>query len=1257
MKCNSKPTFNSLKSNEENSVRVLNVPKERISGAEINRPVAFLSSVIDDRKCRKKKQKKPRDRGTLLDFFDNEVKDRVYNSYEVQLDQPQTDLLRNFYNERPRTRLTAKMSNGHLQIDEAMLKQEVQQESRKRWLFESTNKAIPERFARTVQLFDDSDYSFSKVREPLVSKMKNHRLDDEDDGEVGAAVTSKSNQRNLRPVSAPAARFNFQNYEKPVLSNTLSKSISHDDNNGFFSNSNNISPKNRGIASAEGIDFNRSLTESHILSNIDSYFHRNSDILLFLDCLKMNILPTLKSGGLHVMNEDLMKDIHEIHEELDKTLKPSYSNGRKKRDLLLIENHFPASNLLLVKIPPVLLKNNYIVSLDLTNHSIGNDKGIILSDLFAYCPSLEIIKLSNNRFTDSCLFRIIKAIFQHTVCRYLDISYNVVEKSTALLLCEQLIGSSCHLEYLNLNHCDLTDEYSSLIIESLIDNKRLEVLLLKAAGIGADESRYVNKWMNFFENNIALVELCLSENYIKKQFFRKIFHSLITSSQSKIKKVDFSYNQISDHDALVASPGLEGNKVLEFLNFSHNLIESKGALALIVYSSLKDGRLQEVNLLGNNQICETVFYYSIQAMKKVVNYCELAKDEIMNEMRKLGESESSQAIQEKFSPLRKSCLFLLQPDKTIPSSSALMVHITKQVNRPKKQEIVVEDVKKGSKKPKEKVASVDVVEENNLSRRPLSFAFDPLNLHGNYDLSLDDPYHHLIAKMIFESIHYHPFSSFREIKWFNPRMKVYEYFSFYRKNTSVSLPFTSNQKKTNSKDVNQTKKSSDPFSYEEEDDEAVEEEKRKEVELNKKIQSPVITLPYFNKNQNLFILVEKVVSKMISINQNETIDNYLTTEKTKKFRMSFEKEGYIGENEKKILDKTEKERKEKLLLEIKSLLLIVMNEKFQFHVSLEIIDDLLVTWNNCNISVTDMRMFLSSPFSFLTKLLSILFEFCLKEIKKKDSLSLYEEQLDYRSMISKITMNEFKSFFIRFLDQRPDTREEKECDGGDDLQKYFSEITIDHPFFIKAILKRNQHKQDSEDAERTSLFDIYSMNSVQFLQKHLTSSLHNCLTITNLQNTELSSLNDFYNPYLVLGLNQPYSLPFEGKLSCFVDIPFSCVSMIPYNRFARNSFHFFVESFLSSSLSSAVDTVSQNKYQYFNDFLFRILENYENYLFLSYSQAEEILKILLISQTNIKYFSAMTLIEKLMFQMYSFRDFRQFLIRNLYFNQVRFLLF
>jgi hypothetical protein len=515
MKSEAKSSFNSLM-NEEDYFRPQNEPKalnrrSRPISAQINRPVAFLSSLktsggkrdgerlanisgepefpFGDRKNKKKKQKKPRDRGTLLDFFDAEVKDRVYNTPEVKLDLPETDSLRGFYNERPRTRITARVSNGHLQIDEAMLKQEVQQESRKRWLFESTNKAIPERFARRVQLFDESDYSFNKVREPLVAKMKDLSLDDEDDGNLNGQV-NKSTRKNLRPLSAPAAvakgRFNFQNYEKPVYGNTLSKSNSHDPNDDDSPNV-AISPKNREIISAEGFDFNRSLTESHVLFNTDGYYHRNSDLLLFIDCLKTNILPTLKSGGLHVMNEDIMKDINEIYDQLDNTLKLSFTNGKRKRDLLLLENHFPASNLLLMKIPPVLLKNNFIVSLNLTNQSIGNERGIILSDLFPYCPSLEIIKLSNNRFTDSCLFRILRLLFQHTSCRYMDMCLYVVEKSTTLLLCEQLMGSSCQLEYLNLNHCDLTDEYSSLIVESLIDNKRLEVLLLKAARIGADE--------------------------------------------------------------------------------------------------------------------------------------------------------------------------------------------------------------------------------------------------------------------------------------------------------------------------------------------------------------------------------------------------------------------------------------------------------------------------------------------------------------------------------------------------------------------------------------------------------------------------------------------------------------------------------------------------------------------------------------------------------------------------------------------------
>jgi hypothetical protein len=251
----------------------------------------------------------------------------------------------------------------------------------------------------------------------------------------------------------------------------------------------------RGNDSLETIAMSRTIAEKQI-------YHQNllnsSDIVLFMDCLKSNILP-LVIKGMNITNQDLLKDFQPREEE-------GHNEKKEDPDEDFPRNIHSSKNSKQVKQPggvslttklqerllkntPVLVKNNFIISIDLNHYGLGSDRGICLSEIFVYCPSLEILKIANNSLNDYCLFRILDSLWKHTHCIYLDVSENKIEEYAITVLTGEIMKPESRLEYLNINNCDMTDQFSACVAEALSYNSKVEVVLMKSGRTGKDEVR------------------------------------------------------------------------------------------------------------------------------------------------------------------------------------------------------------------------------------------------------------------------------------------------------------------------------------------------------------------------------------------------------------------------------------------------------------------------------------------------------------------------------------------------------------------------------------------------------------------------------------------------------------------------------------------------------------------------------------------------------------------------------------------------
>lgn len=270
------------------------------------------------------------------------------------------------------------------------------------------------------------------------------------------------------------------------------------------------------------------------------------DIILFKECLKMNVLPpgslelqrsselapgagydpSASTRQLALMTSTVLGraslasgsliegDVH--HNQLsipeEGSLEPV--------DPAVLQHRSSAHSIGSIDSADIIgVENEQIISINLSHRGIGNDRGICLSAALAYCPHLMVIRLANNRLTDRSLSMIFKAVFNISYCEELDVSHNSIgDLSTACLeqylavilslysvrtstdlthalFCHLSQEAHCALRKLNLRHCAIDDDNCIRLCRSLRANESLEALDLSENLPRHDVS--VLRWFQF----------------------------------------------------------------------------------------------------------------------------------------------------------------------------------------------------------------------------------------------------------------------------------------------------------------------------------------------------------------------------------------------------------------------------------------------------------------------------------------------------------------------------------------------------------------------------------------------------------------------------------------------------------------------------------------------------------------------------------------------------------------------------------------
>lgn len=304
--------------------------------------------------------------------------------------------------------------------------------------------------------------------------------------------------------------------DKQDLLTQLSLQINEDDNNTKIHNSQYHDGEGADVKEPVRMPKDRELAElfhnASTNNSIDTFVKRkyvsmrtnqnlgvnSPDIILFKECLRKNVLPP---GTL------------DIQKSTDLELNNSYDPSVSTRQLAVMTSTLMGKSVAFAggasaelgvsgsytsipedgpyHQPPhsstqsigsmdggdiIGIENEQVISINLSNRGIGNERGICLSAALSYCPHLCVIKLSNNRLSDRSLSMVLKAVFNISYCEELDVSCNAVGDLSTTCLAEYLQVSHCALRRLNVRRCAIDDDNCIALCRSLHHNESLESL-------------------------------------------------------------------------------------------------------------------------------------------------------------------------------------------------------------------------------------------------------------------------------------------------------------------------------------------------------------------------------------------------------------------------------------------------------------------------------------------------------------------------------------------------------------------------------------------------------------------------------------------------------------------------------------------------------------------------------------------------------------------------------------------------------------
>ena len=227
--------------------------------------------------------------------------------------------------------------------------------------------------------------------------------------------------------------------------------------------------------------------------------------------------------------------------------------------------------------------------IDISHMAIGNDVAKLLAECLGDMPHIESLNINNNNLTDEGVASILNAISPIKTLKSLNISRNKMDDDAAEALAKYVKMKDCPCETLIMQVSDVDDFEGETFVRCLMENRSITEIDLSDNLIGRAENM-----------RTVIPDMCTCS---------EAFAEMLQVKDCILKKLTLAWNTIRLSSSISLTQSLRNNHSLTYLDLSYNSLAFDGGEAL-GDALLENTTLQYLNVASNNLNASATFTIS-----------------------------------------------------------------------------------------------------------------------------------------------------------------------------------------------------------------------------------------------------------------------------------------------------------------------------------------------------------------------------------------------------------------------------------------------------------------------------------------------------------------------------------------------------------------------------------------------------------------------------------------------------------------------
>jgi Ran GTPase-activating protein (RanGAP) involved in mRNA processing and transport len=243
--------------------------------------------------------------------------------------------------------------------------------------------------------------------------------------------------------------------------------------------------------------------------------------------------------------------------------------------------------------------------LDLSNTGlVGNQAGSLIASLLRNNATIQELVLANNRLGHKGIKTIAASLCENRTLTLLDVSWNnICDRGIRALMDGLLVSTDNGMTRSSIVELDLSGNdigsagvfrMASALLERQLRN--ITKLSMRSNPSGHDA---VHDYAYLLQFSYTITELNLSGNNLQDNIIEIMNALQKNRDETSLRKLDISWNNITDNACFDIAKMIEGNTTLECLIVANNNITDKGITEL-ARALFENTVLTELDIFGNN---------------------------------------------------------------------------------------------------------------------------------------------------------------------------------------------------------------------------------------------------------------------------------------------------------------------------------------------------------------------------------------------------------------------------------------------------------------------------------------------------------------------------------------------------------------------------------------------------------------------------------------------------------------------------------